>query len=62
MVLWSVVAASQFWLSGRASFLLCRALLALLQGGFIADVSSTPTLGAEDLTFYKDDSLSVILL
>lgn len=38
MVLWSIVASCQYWLSGRASFLACRSLLGVLQGGFIPDV------------------------
>ncbi|KAF6842367.1 transporter YIL166C-like protein 1 [Colletotrichum musicola] len=38
LVLWSLVAVCQFKLNGYTSFLICRCLLGLLQGGFIPDV------------------------
>jgi hypothetical protein len=44
MVLWSAVAMGQYGLHGKTSFLVCRALLGILQGGFIPDVSSPALL------------------
>ncbi|TRX89895.1 hypothetical protein FHL15_009167 [Xylaria flabelliformis] len=42
IVLFSIVSASQFALNSKASFLACRSLLALLQGGFIPEVYMYP--------------------
>ncbi|KAF8156780.1 allantoate permease [Crassisporium funariophilum] len=38
MCCWSIVTMGQFWITGRPSFLLCRALLGFIQGGFIPDL------------------------
>ena len=37
MVSWSIVASMQCFLSGRSSFFACRALLGIIEGGFIPD-------------------------
>ena len=71
MVLWSAVAMAQYGLNGRTTFLLCRALLGILQGGFIPDVSCTRSSYGSPLTesqvilylsyFYKHHELSLRL-
>ncbi|KAI0064887.1 allantoate permease [Artomyces pyxidatus] len=38
MCVWSIITSTQFWLTGRTSFLVTRALLGFVQGGFIPDL------------------------
>jgi hypothetical protein len=65
MILWSIVAASQYSLTNRTGFLACRAILAILQGGFIPDVSHKTAIDLDNgrlLIDIIDDLVSVIFL
>ncbi|KAL1860489.1 hypothetical protein VTK73DRAFT_7290 [Phialemonium thermophilum] len=55
MVLWSIVAASQYRMTGRPAYMCFRAALGLLQGGFIPDVVLYLSY------FYKHHELSIRL-
>jgi MFS family permease len=55
MVLWSIVASAQALLTNRASFFATRALLGLLQGGFIPDLVLWLSY------FYKSNELPIRL-
>ncbi|KAF4616389.1 hypothetical protein D9613_008670 [Agrocybe pediades] len=38
MCLWSILTMAQFFITGKSSFLACRAILGFIQGGFIPDL------------------------
>ncbi|KZF23014.1 MFS general substrate transporter [Xylona heveae TC161] len=55
MMFWSVVSWAQAWMSGRASFYICRALIGAFEGGFFPGTVLFATY------FYKSSELSLRL-
>jgi len=55
ITLWSIVAAAQVAMNGKASFYACRALIGALEGGFIPDLILWMSY------FYKSSELSLRL-
>lgn len=57
MCLWSIITMVQFFLNGRKTFLVCRALLGFMQGGFIPDLILYLSC-APFVTFYHTPQLT----
>jgi hypothetical protein len=62
MVVWSIVGSAQYYLKGRTSFLICRALLGMLQGGFIPEASILYLTIEYTLIRKSDHPVPVVLL
>lgn len=61
MVVWSIVGSAQYFIKGRTSFLITRALLGMLQGGFIPEIILYLRYLLSLLSSYNaDNSLQVI--
>jgi len=62
IVVWSIIGSAQFYLRGRTSFVLSRAVLGMLQGGFIPEVEKTCSSYRTYVNVCADNTLSLVLL